>query len=82
MNVNRITVTRAATVPTGQFANQRIEYTWEATLGPHDDPHTETTYIGELLDAFLLGEIAVIQAEHGQGSYTAQPGHAGGGVKK
>lgn len=67
MQVTHITVTHAATVPTGQYANQRIELTASADILEGEDWRTETIELKHRLRELVRAEITIIRNPNANG---------------
>ena len=64
MNIDRITVTHAATVPTGSYANERVEITLSAAIADGDVPAHEMVILADLAQTECQERIRDIKARY------------------
>lgn len=64
MNIDRITVTHAATVPTGSYANERIEITLSATITDGDVPDQQMVILADMAQTECQERVRDIKARY------------------
>jgi hypothetical protein len=62
MNVRTITATHGATIPTGQFANRRVEISMTAVVTDEEDWTNDLSDLRLLLRKLIVAEIKMIKA--------------------